>query len=650
MEVAVALVVFTMACLFPSTANGEQSHYVQHYVNAVDSTYFSWGGSRAIGSSVVIGEVKDGFRFPPSRIWEGYSFGGVSARRAYSRSGSGDRMPRNSFVLECGFDLTGGVSVAEEDSLYLSFQMFAQGIDSLTVLYGSDTRHGEIPVEVTGHRFHAPTELALSSSSGGRHVALGAGDTLRSIRFRAVPTQPDGELVVGRVRVYSKREVTWTDAERRPIPLEDESELFVGKFAFVSDYGDGPVHKLHVKPGVERLDGLCSFVEGCLQRYSHYHLKSVSKEEVLDKHKALCSSAKNPEEYFGGVGKLLMDLQDSHLRVQRTNGRSNPVTHLEVQPRLRLRDVLKVYPIRDQVEVVAIFDSSIDSKIDLGDTIVEIDGIPICEYMERAMAVTHGSSKTVRQRKVTDRFFGYSLRSDSVEVLLEGDQGRRALVLPKRSGEYRRLVPEGFSTQRLAYRRIDTYAYMRIGVWNDDTFPFFYSYADSLLESSGVIIDLRGNPGGDLSYARLASCFMDTPLDLTVFPTWSAEFADTMSVVPDPWISLNGPVAVIVDGRTGCSSELFVSALRRARDNVSVIGFGRTAGEVALILHVTLAPFVDLVYNEGFVPDAFGRDLEQVGIFPDVVEELESYRDLAPYDDKLLRTAIRVLENRVGRP
>jgi carboxyl-terminal processing protease len=161
--------------------------------------------------------------------------------------------------------------------------------------------------------------------------------------------------------------------------------------------------------------------------------------------------------------------------------------------------------------------------------------------------------------------------------------------------------------------------------------PAFEAAIKSFQQSGGVIVDLRGNPGGiGIMAMGLAGWFIDKPGQRlgTMYTR-----ATPLNFVVNPRLpTFRGRVAILVDGTSASTSEIFAGGmqdLKRARL------FGtRTAG-------AALPSFIDQLPNgDGFqcatanYISEGGKALEGIGVTPDVMapptrELLLSGRDAA---------------------
>jgi carboxyl-terminal processing protease len=164
------------------------------------------------------------------------------------------------------------------------------------------------------------------------------------------------------------------------------------------------------------------------------------------------------------------------------------------------------------------------------------------------------------------------------------------------------------------------------------------------LDCEGMILDLRGNPGGIAGLAMgMAGWFLDEQRYLGTMHTREAPLKFVISPRPETY---GGPLAILVDGCSGSTAEIFAGGmqdLRRAR----IFGT-RTAG-AALPSSVEKLPNGDgFQFAHAHYVSAGGRPLEGVGVIPDV--EIALRREaLLQGRDQALEAAVQWIRARKGR-
>lgn len=177
-------------------------------------------------------------------------------------------------------------------------------------------------------------------------------------------------------------------------------------------------------------------------------------------------------------------------------------------------------------------------------------------------------------------------------------------------------VPE-FKPKRAFYGRLleNDVLYMRLGAINKYTGE---NVSRSLTEHSGVkglIIDLRGNPGGMLQEAvRVAGLFIDGGIvasskgrspDSTEY--YNAPAGDVLD---------NKPIVVLIDGQTASSAEVLAAALQE-QSRAVVVGTG-SYGKGTVQKLIKLSNDSRLALTNGIIYTPSGNKLAGIGVLPDI--------------------------------
>lgn len=188
-----------------------------------------------------------------------------------------------------------------------------------------------------------------------------------------------------------------------------------------------------------------------------------------------------------------------------------------------------------------------------------------------------------------------------------------------------------------------TIGVIRFNIWMTAIARPFHEAVDRFRSADGIVIDLRGNPGGVGGMAMgIAGHFVNDKTSLGTMTTRNTE----LKFISNPRRStangqrtepFEGPVAILVDGQTGSTSEIFAGGMQsigRARI------FGETSLGAALPAMMDRLPNGDvLLHAFADYVDANGVRLEGRGVIPN--EEMTVSRgDLLAGRDPTLSAAI----------
>jgi carboxyl-terminal processing protease len=162
--------------------------------------------------------------------------------------------------------------------------------------------------------------------------------------------------------------------------------------------------------------------------------------------------------------------------------------------------------------------------------------------------------------------------------------------------------------------------------------PEFGNAVHSCAGCAGMIVDLRGNPGGlGVMAMGMAGWFIDKP-DQRLGTMYTRQAPVKFIVNPRPPV-YSGALAILVDGSSASTSEVFAGGMKdlgRAR----IFGT-RTAG-------AALPSAIDLLANGDALQHAMadyisegGRTLEGTGVVPDVEVKLTREALLSGHDPVL---------------
>lgn len=190
---------------------------------------------------------------------------------------------------------------------------------------------------------------------------------------------------------------------------------------------------------------------------------------------------------------------------------------------------------------------------------------------------------------------------------------------------------------------------IRFNIWMTALADDFDRAVDAVRDCRGIVIDLRGNPGGlGFMVAGVGGHFLDSTVSLGTMRTRGGELRFVVNPRRatsrgEPVRPYAGPLAILVDPLTGSTSEVFAAGLQaigRARV------FGETSAGQALPAMATRLPTGDVLLHvtaDLVAPD--GRRVEGRGVVPDEPTPLRR-ADLLAGRDAALEAAVRWIERR----
>jgi carboxyl-terminal processing protease len=191
-------------------------------------------------------------------------------------------------------------------------------------------------------------------------------------------------------------------------------------------------------------------------------------------------------------------------------------------------------------------------------------------------------------------------------------------------------------------------------VWMTAVNPEFEKAMDRFRSADGIVIDLRGNPGGLAAMIMgIAGHFVSERVTLGVMKTRQSELKfpanpRLVNAMGDRVEPYKGPVAILVDGMTGSASECFsggLQSLGRARV------FGQTSMGQALPALFDRLPNGDvLIHAWGDFVTGTGVRIEGRGVVPDEPVALTRAALLAGHDATLERALAWIDRIRKEKP
>ena len=286
-----------------------------------------------------------------------------------------------------------------------------------------------------------------------------------------------------------------------------------------------------------------------------------------------------------------------------------------------------------------------------GWNVLSIDGYS----PDEALAQLDGDCARAERTLLTRFMFGANARLEgpagsSVDLVLESGRAERVIrriVRRRRPGQPVRFGELPTFYARLEHERLETTAgcvgLIRFNVWMVPLVREFDRAIDDLRDCRGIIIDLRGNPGGVVGMVMgVAGHFLDEPETLGTMRSRGSSLnfvanprrVDTSARPVRPFA---GPLALLIDPMSVSTTEIFAAgmqALGRARV------FGENSAGQALPAATLRLPDGDVLMH--VVADftaGNGVRIEGRGVIPDV-DIVPSHKSLLDGHDPVLDAAL----------
>lgn len=224
---------------------------------------------------------------------------------------------------------------------------------------------------------------------------------------------------------------------------------------------------------------------------------------------------------------------------------------------------------------------------------------------------------------------------DQVIRKIRGEKGKAVKLTVVHKGENKTedllIIRDTITVESVRMKVEEGVAHIKITNFNGDTASRFTAAARETLQAGvrGIILDLRGNPGGFLQAAVDISSLMLEKEKLVVSERGKQKkdyFADGNAILKDI------PIVILVNEGSASASEIVAGALQDQR-NTPIIGtktFGK--GSVQEFVKLSDHSSLRVTIAKWFTPS--GRSIDEQGIEPTVIAE--DNRDTEE-DEQLLR-------------
>jgi carboxyl-terminal processing protease len=311
--------------------------------------------------------------------------------------------------------------------------------------------------------------------------------------------------------------------------------------------------------------------------------------------------------------------------------------------------------------IVIAVDPAAQALVRPGWRITQIGSAPVADLLRALPEGAPGSSNTRLQNVEAWRIAQTRLRGPAgskIDVTFENGQGALVKVGLERRPESGSPVTVG--NLPTMYVRVEKgkkstpsggiAGVIKFNVWMAAVDAQFQRAVDELRQSDGIVIDLRGNPGGLAAMLMgISGHFVRDRKSLGVMKTRDSEFRFAanprlVSAAGERVEPFAGPVAILIDSMSGSASECFTGGMQsigRARV------FGQPSMGQALPALFDRLPNGDvLIHAYGDFVTATGTRLEGRGVIPDETVPL-AREDLLAGRDRTMDAALAWIDRSV---
>jgi C-terminal processing protease CtpA/Prc len=285
--------------------------------------------------------------------------------------------------------------------------------------------------------------------------------------------------------------------------------------------------------------------------------------------------------------------------------------------------------------------------VEVGDVVVSLDGVPVAVREDLLRRHLAASTEAGLRRKIADRLLS-GPQGSAVAVTVRGRDGRLKTVklrrgpwTPKPAGETVRLLPGNLGYVDL----------------NRLTIPEIDGMFERLKGTRGIVFDMRGYPNGtgwdlaarlNVRNARFGALFR-RPLvtgiggDEERAEQTGVSFAQPLQEANGP--KYTGKTVLLIDERTVSQSE-HLGLFFEVANGTKFIGTP-TAGANGDVTYFTLPGIASVRFSGHEVRHADGRQLQRIGLVPDVLAA-PTLRGVREGKDEVLERGIEVLRRELG--
>jgi carboxyl-terminal processing protease len=359
----------------------------------------------------------------------------------------------------------------------------------------------------------------------------------------------------------------------------------------------------------------------------------VDWKGVHDRYGPRIAAAEKDEDFYRLVNAMLWELKVSHANLVPPGSIAfyEPLVFAEGSPGINVR----LLDGKAVVTSVKPGSPAHEAGLSPGYVIQAVDGISIEQIVQEAESRPSPPFNSRGQvAKTTKALLGRIYGASGTEVLIawsdkDGTKREQKISREKRSG--RAVGPGGlfFFAIEFEARGLDNgIGYIRLNTLQPQLAAQVSRAIESMGDLRGIILDLRGNSGGEIE--RMPELFLEERTWLYMRKTRDAETKAFFDAADDAY---KGPLVLLIDALSGSASELLAAGLQAAGRAV-VVG-ERSPGSVMESDTMIFPNGAVFMYPVARLATPDGTVLEGHGVVPDVEAGLDREMLLKGVDSQL---------------
>ncbi len=243
----------------------------------------------------------------------------------------------------------------------------------------------------------------------------------------------------------------------------------------------------------------------------------------------------------------------------------------------------------------------------------------------------------------------YEMTLTDVVAMIRGDEGTKVTLTLNRGGSELEVTVtrQNIETPTVEYELLEgDIGYITIIEFDDVTTGQFVEALAQMRNdgAKGLILDVRGNPGGNLSTV-VEICELMLPKGMIVYT--EDKYGQRNEYLCDGEHEFELPLVVLIDGGSASASEILAGAIKdyELGTLVGTTTYGK--GIVQKIFSYEDGSAAKITVSKYYTPN--GYNIHGVGIEPDVVVEFDAELYLEEEIDNQLQEAIKIISEEIGQ-